>query len=730
MIPRILSCLILFFLCASAANAELRFTVFTTELDEDTAALSIPFSFQTEAFSVSDVPLSVWVSVRNPDNQEIAQQSTSQLITTQSYAGGSLTLRIDQPQLWSPEHPFLYDATIAVLNGDERIAGQSKAFGIRAVGDTNARRIYNGNTLQIKGVVYRYQPDYWKEDIGLMKAAHINAVRIEDEYPPETFLSACDTAGLFVVCPPPEEMRLKPRVPVHPSIIAWDLTKRDMTESQLALLSNTDPYRLILVNDQRLYSSLKIPIETHDTLPPPDWLKRRTHPLLLLAYPPIDGMRMEGLEEMARILYADEDFLGGFLHRFAHDEGVQNGIVTTKRVLMPNYTQVQNVYSPIRIEDEEAQVQPGENEIELTVHNRYQKTNLNDTKCQWLLFQDQKPFQQGSIYLNVPPQRSFEMEVKCTVPSEVTRHHYCLRLNFLGNDGRLLSHQVVRLLPNDWEETLVLRLDDLRADDEWTVETTVEESVFRHEDFVFRAQSPEAGWFLMTQDGHVRLITGGPSVLLNERTEDENPQVGLLESFWISDREVDRENKNIVMKSSLKSIKNDDSTLLDMTTLFSPYGFVDVRYRIQPDVDQSIGTVGLAFRLPPTLNRFAYVGKGPYPSYPGMRALNDFGIFSFIDWKKFVPGNREKVTLAAFTGEHGYGLGLMMLDGSLSVLPSEKGVLASINAALAGLGNKEYSTQYPIDLGEMPRGGFGAAFRLIPLSKTSYPELFETTFEF
>lgn len=711
--------------------AALSFTVFTDQLESDTADLTIPFSFETGEFDIISASLSFQVEVIDEENTVIHQQTKTQFISTKNNAAGSFKIRIQQPKIWYPENPNHYTAKLSVFKRATEIENHEVIFGIRKLGiDHNSWRL-NDLPVKLKGVVYQYHTEYWQRDLILMQQAHINAIRIDGSYPPKAFLSACDAMGFMVITSPQDTMKSKALVSPHPSIIAWELHESAELEIKYSKLQLIDPSRTVIAANHPNRTVHTWMIDTPVSLPPSEWLQRKSKPLVLLREPTVDGGRMEGIEEAIAVMNSVEYFAGFFIHRFAGDEN-ESGLVTAERTITANYKEVQKVFSPIQIDQDEAEIKAGENYIELDVHNHFQQINVSETTCQWVLIEDNKVIQNGSLYLNIPPQESFGMEIECSLPDEIDCHIYFLQINYFVGE-QLFHRHVVRLLPDQWKEKLLLRLDDLSMDEEWTVDTSVEGSEFLHEGFVFKDQSPNAGWFLMTQDGHVRLITDGPFVVSNEgglyhQQINDSASQSVVRDFWVTKRDVNRRGKNIVVESSMmnQTIAVDHS--LNLTSLFSPFGFMDVKYELNFD-HLSPSLYGLAFRLSPTLNRFQYVGKGPYPSYPGKRALNDFGIFSFVDWGTFVPGNRERVTLAAFTGKHGYGLGIMMLNGNVSVLPSDEGALVSINAAVAGLGNKNWDTQYPINRDNAPRNGYSAAFRLIPLTKNQYPELFESTFK-
>ena len=62
------------------------------------------------------------------------------------------TIRIDKPQLWSPQSPNLYDVSFTVRDGDRKVAGYSLHSGIRSIKVSNGRLVLNGQLLNTRGV--------------------------------------------------------------------------------------------------------------------------------------------------------------------------------------------------------------------------------------------------------------------------------------------------------------------------------------------------------------------------------------------------------------------------------------------------------------------------------------------------------------------------------------------------------------------------------------------------
>ncbi|MGC9327692.1 MAG: hypothetical protein ACP5I1_08665, partial [Candidatus Hinthialibacter sp.] len=466
---------------------------------------------------------------------------------------------------------------------------------------------------------------------------------------------------------------------------------------------------------------------------------RQKRPVIIAAHTPAVEGALEGLEELQRWVYEEPALAGGMLEQFADDRWAYGersvsapcGILNEDRTPQRDFWQVRRVYSPLRIEEREARIQPGRQTIELHVNNLYDFTNLRELSGHWILQRDHEPILNRSLLLDLQPSKSMQTAAMVEIPDDLGGHDYSLRYQFAEKTGRAVYEHVVRLRPGDWEKLFLSRLQDLDWDENWRATAGPLRAQIDHRRYSFIIQLASAAWFMRTQEHNVRLITGGPYIRLNRSTpslssasEEEKP--ALIRDLWVDYKEVNILGKNNELRTHVvceKSPLDDPAVQAQIDILSSPFGFSDIRFSIQLRGDQTADELGLAFLAPRTLNEIAWMGDGPYPSYPGMSALNDWGIFSFKPVNLIVPGNRTRVNLLALRDERGYGLGVMALDGRISIEPSEEGHLITVNCAAAGVGNCMQPTLYPISQKERS-GVLSAVFRLIPLIRNQHPSLF------
>jgi hypothetical protein len=163
----------------------------------------------------------------------------------QAGAKSILQSKIDQPALWSPEYPNLYQVVVRLKKGQEVLHQVKEKFGFRTVEFREGDGFYiNDAKVMFKGV---NRHSFWPTsgrttnkkisilDVNLMKEMNMNAVRMSHYPPDKHFLDVCDSVGLFVL----DELggwqkkydtgvgkkllrEMVIRDVNHPSIVIWD----------------------------------------------------------------------------------------------------------------------------------------------------------------------------------------------------------------------------------------------------------------------------------------------------------------------------------------------------------------------------------------------------------------------------------------------------------------------------------------------------------------------------
>ncbi len=245
-------------------------------------------------------------------------QSENQSITARGEMSITEAIQIDNPQLWSPSSPSLYNVKVEVLDEGNVIDFQHLRTGIREIRLTALAFFLNGEELFINGtnrhqeypyVGYALSNEAQYRDAFKIKEAGFNFVRLS-HYPHATaFLEACDELGLLVMNAIPgwqyyeegpfienalQDIRVMARRDRnHPSVIFWEnsLNESEMPEEFMfranQVLKAELPYSDIFTAgwlDHRSYD-LFIPARQH-AKPPHYWnhYNKRNRPILIAEY--------------------------------------------------------------------------------------------------------------------------------------------------------------------------------------------------------------------------------------------------------------------------------------------------------------------------------------------------------------------------------------------------------------------------------------------------------------
>ena len=194
-------------------------------------------------------------------------------------ANAPLFLPIPQPQLWSPDSPFLYDLKVILRHGGRESDRVLSYFGMRKVGlkrDSLGRMAIalNDRFIFQSGVLDQgFWPDgiytapcdaALRNDLEFVKGGGFNLVRKHLKIEPERWYYWCDKLGLLVWQNMPSAENRSPTARLnfeielrrmidslhnHPSIVQWVLFNAGWgeydTERLVSAVKRRDPHRLV-----------------------------------------------------------------------------------------------------------------------------------------------------------------------------------------------------------------------------------------------------------------------------------------------------------------------------------------------------------------------------------------------------------------------------------------------------------------------------------------------------
>ena len=166
-----------------------------------------------------------------------------------------MTIRVENPRLWSAEHPNLYTLLLELKDAQGRVVERTEQqVGFRVINIRNGQLLINGRAVKLRGVNrHEHDPlrarvmtdELMKRDLLLMKQANINAVRLAHYPNCPRWYELCDSIGMYVMDEADAEthglrgtlastpdwhaafmdraVRMAERDKNHPSVIFWSL---------------------------------------------------------------------------------------------------------------------------------------------------------------------------------------------------------------------------------------------------------------------------------------------------------------------------------------------------------------------------------------------------------------------------------------------------------------------------------------------------------------------------
>ena len=121
----------------------------------------------------------------------------------------AMMLHVENPQLWSPEHPYLYNITAVLKCDDYEVDRQSQKVGIRTVSFSKEGGFQlNGERRSIKGVCLHHDlgplgaavnKAALIRQIEMMKSMGADAIRTSHNMPSTMQMEVCDSLGMMVM---------------------------------------------------------------------------------------------------------------------------------------------------------------------------------------------------------------------------------------------------------------------------------------------------------------------------------------------------------------------------------------------------------------------------------------------------------------------------------------------------------------------------------------------------
>jgi beta-galactosidase len=179
----------------------------------------------TPKVSTDVADVNIFTAVENRSDRDAAVTVESQLIdetgSSPITVGASATIaahgartehsdtNLNQPHLWSCDHPAVYRLVTTVKVGNAIVDQLTTPFGVRSIAfDTNRGFLLNGGKTLIKGVCLHQDAgcfgaaaatEVFARRLRLLKELGCNAIRTSHNPPPPELLDLCDQMGFLVM---------------------------------------------------------------------------------------------------------------------------------------------------------------------------------------------------------------------------------------------------------------------------------------------------------------------------------------------------------------------------------------------------------------------------------------------------------------------------------------------------------------------------------------------------
>ena len=644
------------------------------------------------------------------------------------------TSKVDNPQLWTAETPYLYTLRTMLMQKKDTLQVFTNRFGFRETTIEGNVLKLNGKPIKLRGVTcHSTDPVTVKvineesilRDMKLMKEASVNYIRTS-HYPREPrFYELADSLGFYVIDEVPfgfgdkllsdtayyPVLQQRAQATIrrdknHPSVIIWSL-------------GNENPLTDICIRLGEYVSSELDPSRPY-------------------CYPQV----------------------GSYFRRFFEGENAK-GFPSKAPIYSPHYPttgQIAGFY------------QHRDRPVIFTEYCHTLGISLEDHDRQWEIIQRTPGIAGGSVWEWVDQGMPFSWKDGREMKEEglygyeekvfTSEDGGFEMFGNKGTDGLLYADRTP--LPNYYELrhnyarafvsslkgnvlTIVNRYDFLNLKDNvtfrWTLtcdRDTVRTGAFTidcapHDSVTYRLELPEqTGLSLLRFDvvdaqGHKFLeqsfVMNKPSfsVIGTKGTNTDTPsllvRVGrkatMAELIKVGDKRIER---------YLQPVGN-PYVKADIKTKKCPDGSLAVNYTLTPDttIDRFLSEIGVAWLLPKEIDHVQWLGMGPLASYPGRCKANNYNIWSLHKDDLYFEGNRMGIDAAFFSDKDGNGILVVGDSLNMNFEQTDRGIVLTVNAAVAGQGPKFARTAFPVT--SKKTGMKKGEFRIYDIEAGEMPEM-------
>ncbi|MBS4179186.1 DUF4982 domain-containing protein [Bacillus sp. FJAT-49731] len=180
--------------------------VTTPKISASEAEVEIQTGVKNEYRSVANIQIEH--QIKDADGKAVIASSYMETIRANDEQDFLHSIFLEKPNLWSPDHPYLYSIETKVIKDGELIDLEITQIGIRYFHfDADSGFHLNGKSIKMKGVCIHHDagclgaavPEkVWHRRLQLLKEAGVNAIRMSHNPPAPELLDMCDSFGFLV----------------------------------------------------------------------------------------------------------------------------------------------------------------------------------------------------------------------------------------------------------------------------------------------------------------------------------------------------------------------------------------------------------------------------------------------------------------------------------------------------------------------------------------------------
>lgn len=178
----------------------------TTSVTKEKATVNIQIEFKNEYATSKNAEINT--AFINSSGVKVAETKTVLQLAANSKKEIEQQCQINQPALWSVDHPNLYKAISTVRIEGNEVQKYITSFGIRTIRfDADKGFFLNGKNMKIKGVCLHHDAgivgaavpkDVWRRRLQTLKEGGCNAIRMSHNPASDELLDLCDEMGFLV----------------------------------------------------------------------------------------------------------------------------------------------------------------------------------------------------------------------------------------------------------------------------------------------------------------------------------------------------------------------------------------------------------------------------------------------------------------------------------------------------------------------------------------------------